>query len=120
MDNLHPKLLISKQAIVNLGEECLPNFSHLPLTFSLSLSPVSPPSASNPFPSLCKPNGNHRAAAATVHLNPRDRSRSTRREDPIKTHPISLPESRRIVDGIDWFEPEVSDRCAAASAVCFR
>ncbi|CAL2277018.1 unnamed protein product [Prunus armeniaca] len=59
-------------------------------------------------------------AVTSGHLSPRDRFRSTRLEAPITTHPISPPETSNPDVSFDWFKPEVSDRCAAASAVCFK
>ncbi|CAL9009886.1 unnamed protein product, partial [Prunus brigantina] len=81
-----------------------------------------------PSPSLCARNppvtvhrdGNRHPAATSGHLSPRDRSRSTRREVPIKTHLFSRSETSNIADDIDWFEPVSFRRCVAASAAHFR
>ncbi|CAL9000542.1 unnamed protein product, partial [Prunus brigantina] len=49
--------------------------------------------------------GNRHPAATSDHPSLRDRSRSTRGEVPILTHPKSWPESSNPAGGIDWFEP---------------
>ncbi|KAI5344575.1 hypothetical protein L3X38_012452 [Prunus dulcis] len=50
------------------------------------------------------------------HGRARDRSRSTRLVAPTKTYPFSPSETTNSGRELDWFEPELSRRRAAASA----